>query len=228
MARADVIDIAGETFGNLLALTHEGSSKRGYAIWRCRCVCGKEVLVPSLWLRRGHKKSCNIDGHRYTGSDQSARDTLRSTHMVEYATWKHLRQRCLNPKDKVYRYYGGRGIKFHEGWAVFAKFLADMGPRPPDKTSIDRIDNNGDYEPGNCRWATAKEQSNNQRTTVFVESDGVKFTLSEYAERVGVARPLIYQRLKDGWTLDEAVTTPIRPKAKNKDRAKVDWGDFAD
>lgn len=98
---------------------------------------------------------------------------IERNYKAEYQCWQDMRRRCLNPKRRDYARYGGRGIKVCDRWASFATFLADMGPRPSPKHSLDRIDNLGHYEPGNCKWATAAEQTRNRRSNLHVTIDGV-------------------------------------------------------
>jgi hypothetical protein len=119
-------------------------------------------------------------------------------------TWRGMLSRCRSLKEPN---YGGRGIKVCKRWQSYDNFLADMGERPAGK-SIDRIDTNGHYEPGNCRWATAKEQGRNTRANVFFEYEGEKLCIAEIAERCGVDQRLIGNRLFNGWSLDRAIATP--------------------
>jgi hypothetical protein len=113
----------------------------------------------------------------------------------------------LNPKDKNYKHYGGRGITICERWNSFVLFLADMGERPSGHT-IDRIDNDGNYEPGNCRWATMAEQLRNTRRTVHLTHDGRTMCLEDWSRETGIHRGTIYSRLQLGFTVAEALTLP--------------------
>ncbi len=124
--------------------------------------------------------------------------------------------RCYNPTDKRYRLHGGRGIQMCEAWRNnFEQFLADIGPRPAH-TSLDRRDNNGHYEPGNARWATAKEQGRNQQRTQRFVYDGLALTLGEWTERTGLPESLLYYRIRTShWSVAEALTTPSQAKHHN-------------
>jgi hypothetical protein len=137
-----------------------------------------------------------------------------------YKVWLAMRHRCSNRKSNRWPMYGGRGITVCDRWRTsFANFLADMGERPPG-TSIDRIENNGNYDPGNCRWATPKEQARNTRANVVFESSG-PLTLAECSERAGLSACAIPQRLKRGWSVDRALSEPpIMPSEKRGHRSR--------
>jgi len=119
-----------------------------------------------------------------------------------YGVWKNMVRRCVNPKDAMYHLYGGRGIKVCERWRKFEFFLADMGHPPKGKT-LDRIDNNGGYCQENCRWATPSEQAHNRRTTYIIEGK----TIAEIANSVGIHRGTIYNRIRRGWSVEDAIST---------------------
>jgi hypothetical protein len=128
----------------------------------------------------------------------------------EYNIWKNMTARCRDPKQA--RYYG-RGIRVCERWRTdFLAFLADMGPSPTPFHSIERINNNGDYEPSNCRWATTTEQANNRRSSRFLEWRGEKLTQAQWATRIGIQQSALWARLKLGWPI-ERVLTPLSMKA---------------
>lgn len=126
-----------------------------------------------------------------------------------YRIWSGMKSRCTNPKMRIYKYYGGRGIKVCDRWQSFANFLSDMGECPSSAHSIDRKDGNGHYEPGNCRWATTKEQhrnrSNNRRVTAF----GQTLTIVEWAELKGFDPKTLQMRFQRGWGAERALSTPL-------------------
>lgn len=127
---------------------------------------------------------------------------------LEHNSWYSLRSRCRNPKDHAFHNYGGRGIKVCERWESFENFLADMGPRPSPKHSIDRIDVNGDYCPENCRWATRQEQNSNRRDCHYLTHNGETLTVYEWARRTGLSDGAIRYRMKQGWSVAKTLTTP--------------------
>jgi hypothetical protein len=162
-------ELAGRRFGKLVVEAFVGVNDHGHATWLCLCDCGNKTTVSTGILKRSWKRSC---GCLRRGDHWNRRGNLRHGHTTNdhgsrrqsatYRTWGDMIQRCTNPKQPNYRYYGGRGITICERWLAFDNFLADMGERP-DGLEIDRINNDGNYEPGNCRWATRSQQVRNRR-----------------------------------------------------------------
>jgi hypothetical protein len=164
-------DITGQRFGRLVVVgpDHWDSGCKKW-FWKCRCDCGEESIANGYLLRHGDTRSCGclrqqiLAQGRVAGIAASRSKTTAQGYVgtPTYRTWWSMLGRCFSPSAGNYQYYGGRGITVCERWRDFRNFLADMGPRP-DGMSIDRVDVNGNYEPGNCRWATAKDQHRNRR-----------------------------------------------------------------
>lgn len=157
----------GQVFGNLTVVRRASRAEapRGHNVrpmWIVRCSCGVERQVAAHKLTAGNVKACNVDGHSWRSYEVSGR--AHKAPPAEYVNWRCMKQRCLNPKHQAFPYYGGRGITICEAWSTsFEAFLADMGSKPSPSHTIDRVDESGNYEPGNCRWATKTEQSSNRR-----------------------------------------------------------------
>jgi len=131
--------------------------------------------------------------------------TTETTKSPEYIVWSAMRDRCNNPKNKRYSRYGGRGIVICEQWGDFAVFLADMGPRPSLVSTIERVDNDGNYEPSNCRWATRAEQNQNQSHTRTLTALGRTQSVSEWAREIGISRESLRDRLQRGMSVADAL-----------------------
>lgn len=150
--------IAGRRFERLVAIEPTEKRLGRKVIWSCRCDCGNIKDVPIDALNAGRVKSCGC-----LRKEQNTTHGMKGT--PTYKAWKSMRQRCKNKNDPHYPDYGGRGITVCERWESFENFLADMGERPSDDLSIDRINNDGNYEPGNCRWTDRFTQARNRRNT---------------------------------------------------------------
>lgn len=202
------LDLRGHRFERLTVIDAAGSDNRKL-LWLCLCDCGTRTVVKAVRLRSGHTKSCGCL-HVERASERGRANTThgKATSPV-YRTWLNIKRRCENPRSTGYENYGGRGIAVCERWQTFQNFLADMG-EPPAGMSIDRIDVHGHYEPANCRWATATEQSRNARSNRSLTFRGRTLCVSEWAEVLGVSPYLIFGRLRLGWPVDRALTEPSR------------------
>lgn len=161
-----------------------------------RCAIGPSSLTTSCGCMTSKLRSANAKKHGETGTKY-------------YNIWRGIIKRCTVPTHRAWKSYGGRGITVCERWlSSFENFRADMGPRPSPTHSLDRKDNNGNYEPGNCRWATAKEQLNNTRVNLVLEHNGVRMTAMQWAEKTGLAPHLVYARTRRGWSPERTLTTP--------------------
>lgn len=178
----------------------------------CRCTCGKTKVVQLNNLRNGTSLSCGC----LRGEQAAKRETIHGQASVksettEYRIWKGIITRCTNPNRPEYPRYGGRGIKVCDRWRTFANFFADMGRRPSKKHSLDRIDNDGDYQPSNCRWATASEQGLNTRRTIFLEHKGKRLSLAEWASLLNLSPYRLQRRFHAGWPVEKILANPTIP-----------------
>jgi hypothetical protein len=157
-----VVDITGQRFGRLVAIELAPRPwPSGNARWLCQCDCGQMHVASGSNMRTGRVRSCGCSIREWAKTGNNRRRHGASDTST-YGSWSGMRNRCLNPSEPRYPDYGGRGITVCARWDDFANFLADMGERP-DGLTLDRIDNDGNYEPGNCKWSTPLEQSQNRR-----------------------------------------------------------------
>lgn len=200
-----VRDLTGRTFGRLTGIVRVGSDPHGTATWEFLCECGTRVTRTGTEVTRGKTLSCGC-------LRRDIAPVMNATHgewgCAEWQTWSSMRARCENVSHKAYANYGGRGIMVCERWSSYENFLADMGRRPSPAHSLDRINNGLGYTPDNCRWASRSVQSRNRRTNVLIEHNGESLCLAEWGERLGLTGEAIRRRLRDGWSVADAVTRP--------------------
>lgn len=207
-------DLTGRRFSRLTVTAYAGRIGESHAFW-CECDCGKEIATRGYNLTGGYTQSCGCLW------EDRARDT-KTTHGLskspEAAILNGMKMRCHNPNVKSFPRYGGRGISVCDRWrfgdgdkSAVECFLEDMGPRPTPNHSIDRYpDQDGNYEPGNCRWATASQQEENKPSTRMITFQGRTQTVHAWARETGIPIKQIVKRLHRDWSVERALTQPLR------------------
>lgn len=209
-------DLAGRKFGRWTALERvprNTAAKSRSALWLCRCLCGVEKIVNAQSLRTGRSLSCGCLATELRREQAAKMRAAKNTHgyygSPTHRSWHAMLSRCTYPSVNGYENYGGRGITVCERWKKFENFLADMGERPPG-TTIERKDNDQGYLPGNCRWATNKEQRRNCRQNRLITFNGRTMCVADWADLIGVGIGVLQNRLVKGWTIERALTQPER------------------
>lgn len=209
------IDLTGQKFNKLLVIGLEKYIKKGKSTWLCKCDCGNKIITQGGNLKNNNTKSCGClkkeNGYKI-GKSNIKHGLYR---IPTYNSWISINQRCSNFNANNYKDYGGRGIAVCSRWTNkrdgFINFLEDMGRCPPGG-SIDRINNNGNYCPENCKWSTTKEQSRNRRSSVILEHNNKKQCLQDWSIESGIKAETIQCRLKRGWSIEKALTTPAQKR----------------
>lgn len=196
-----LIDMTEQRIGRWMVLKRAGNNKHKNALWLCRCECGHERVVRSNDLRRGKSQGCASCGSTTHGG--------KGTRL--YSVWQEMRYRCINKNHHAYKYYGGRGIVVCREWNTFETFRDWALANGYGKgLSIDRINNNGNYGPDNCRWATRKQQHRNKRSNRYITINGVTKLLCEWAEIAGISRQALRWRHKNGWRGEYLLVPPYQ------------------
>ena len=209
------LNLTGKRFGKLVAIKTIGKNKNGAYLWQCKCDCGNEIIANVGNLKNGHTKSCGclrVDRCKTNFTKHG----LEHTRL--YGIWSDMRLRCYDEKNIAYHRYGGRGITICDEWKNDVKAFYDWATANgyKDSLTIDRIDNDGNYCPENCRWATIKEQASNRRSNILVTHNGKTQTMKEWANEVGIPYKVVWARVqKLGWSAERALTDPVK-KGKRK------------
>lgn len=224
-------DFTGKIVNGQTVLFYVGT-QGGNSCWRVRCHCGSERDVKAPNLARSKGCRC-IASARLTRVNYIHGATTKSSSTPEHMTWSGIIERCDPQKAHSYPRYAGRGISVCDRWkngdgarSGFECFLADMGIRPSKQHSIDRINNDGNYEPGNCRWATMVEQQRNRSSNHYVTVLGRKVTLREACEMYGIKENTVHGRIKLGWSVEDALRRPLRGDAASAFKTALDRPSF--
>lgn len=193
---------AGDVFDRLTVIMPRAEIKNASYLHLCRCECGTEKLIGSSNLSLGKTKSCGCLAREVTSSRVRTHGMSKGP---EYQVWNRMWSRCTNPLVDRYPRYGGRGITVCQEWESFEIFYNDMGARPSEGHSIGRIDNDGNYCKENCRWETAAEQSSNTSRSVFLEHNGCRLTIAQWALNLGIPADVIRQRVYAGMSPERAL-----------------------
>lgn len=199
------IDMAGLKYGRLTVIEMAGHNHHKQRQWRCTCDCGNLVEKTGSDIRNGNTLSCGCLATEFRS--QFGTLTNKAHGMSKSQIWsihRSMMDRCYLPTSHAYSRYGGRGITVCERWHNFENFYADMGDKPKGM-SLDRIDNNGEYSPVNVKWATTKEQANNRSSSKFIEHDGKRMTITQWAEYAGIEMRTLWSRLRLGIAMPEAL-----------------------
>ena len=205
-----VKDISGENF-NRLSVIDFAYSENGMAFWNCICSCGNSAVMSGVRIRNNKTKSCGCLSKETRIIIGKCNKIHGKSKSPEYISWADIKSRCYNKKDKGFENYGDRGIVMCDEWLnSFSQFYADMGNRPSKKHTIDRINNNGNYDSKNCKWSTKKEQARNRRTSKLFTINGETKSLAEWAEISGINYQTIFQRITTlNWTIEKSLNTPV-------------------
>lgn len=214
----------GDKFGRWIVLAAapsrfytdaSGKYRSEHRRWLCQCHCGTKREVAEAAIRNGMSTSCGCyNRERSIAANKTHGEVVGGKATPEYHTWQAMLDRCRNPRNKRYADYGARGISVCPRWHAFENFLVDMGRRPSSRHSLDREKNELGYFPENCRWALPGEQMTNRRNTRFIEIDGQSIPLADLAKKYEIPANTLRFRILKGWDLQEALTKPVRPKAK--------------
>ena len=212
------LEITNKRFGRLVAIKYHHSNKLGHRYWLCKCDCGKEVIVGVGNLGR-HTNSCGCLAKELSRERQKKHLSSKTR---LYPIWSSMKRRCYSKTSNSYKNYGARGIKMcdewlgehgfehFKEWALANGYKEETLPNNLNKWTIDRVDNDGDYEPSNCRWITAEEQQKNTRNNRFITFNNKTQILADWSREIGINIDKLYHRLKSGWSIEKALTTPLQ------------------
>lgn len=201
----------GQRFYRWTILKAYPNQKMRSLFYLCVCDCGTEKKVLDRTLRYSYGKSCGcLSGELAAKRLKIHNTTHGKTKSPEFNAWQAMWNRCENKNSAMFHRYGGRGIRVCRRWEKFENFYEDMGPRPKNKKSLDRINTDGNYEPSNCRWASWSEQQNNRGNNRIISYNGKTQTMSQWSKEVGIEVRTIWYRLNKGYSIKDALTKPVR------------------
>ena len=211
-------DFTGQRFGRLLVLKRVENNKFNQVRWLCRCDCGNEKIVTANSLRNGDTRSCGC-----LKKEQDYKNIIKVKHNMTntrlYSIWRGMKSRCSSKNGKKHEFYYDKGIKICDEWKNdfinFYNWAMTNGYK--DDLTIDRIDNDGNYEPNNCRWATVTEQNNNQSNNIRIKYEEFEYSLKDLSVKYNIKVSTLNSRLKNGWDIEKALNTPVQKKKKNKE-----------
>ena len=210
------LNLIGQKFGRLTVIKFSHLNKWKTNYWICKCKCNKIVIISSSNLKSGYTKSCGC----FRIEKMTKHGFCRTRF---YTIWQGIKKRCFNPNSKRFSDYGGRGIIVCQRWLKFENFCDDMyksykehcNKYSEKNTTIDRFpNNNGNYKLNNCRWATRKEQAINMRTNQFLTYKKQTLTISQWEQKLNFGKSIIRGRIKSGWSISKALTTPVKTRKK--------------
>lgn len=199
--------MVGDKHYRWTVISESNEKRNGRRLWLCQCECGTERLKLLTEIKHGLSKSCGCYNREQSSKKHAEHGKSKDP---IYTVWKNMKKRCNYEGSCDYYLYGARGIKVCDRWLTFANFYEDMGDIPFPGAQIDRIDTNGDYTPENCRWTTATQNMRTRRMNHYITYQGETRCITEWEEIKGFPREKIRTRLKAGWTLEEAMETPVK------------------
>ena len=203
-----IIELTGVKIGRLSVIERDGSDKWGSALWKCICECGNITTVRGVELKKGTTQSCGC-----LLKQKITKHGMSKTR--PYKIWQGMKSRCTNQQQTNYERYGGRMIGYTPVWETFEVFWEDMKDTYQDRLTIERIDNSKGYSKENCKWATPHEQNMNMRSNVYINYNGIDYTVDEIVKMTGFSRSLIYNRNMRGWTGEQIVDSAPKTKYSN-------------
>lgn len=211
--KANRTDIIGDKFGRWTVISFSHVDESNILFFNCECSCGTKKKVRKGGLKQGASRSCgclNLELVRKRAIQKKAKGRVKDERL--YNIWQSMKQRCNDENHSEFQRYGMRGIEVNEKWnnsyAEFKSWALNNGYS--DELSIDRIDNDGDYTPSNCRWSTPKEQANNRSNSLNISFEGEEMTLAQWSEKLNIPYSCLYGRLNNGWSVERSFSTPSR------------------